>query len=245
MGPEPIVSRDAQLLERIDAPAGVARNAVALTAPRSLAAERYRLAEFRVEQICARDSLKAVAIASAAPGDGRSTTALNLALSAAKGGDRRVVLVEADLHRPCFQRLLGLPDGPGLTDVFADSVEPEHCVRRLARPPLWVVTAGRRVDEAEAYLDMSRFRALLSMLRARFDLVYVDMPSVLASADAVAVASACDGIVLVVRPRRSNFTAIAQAASMLGGARVLGCVLNDSAGLLMRNEVGAVPGGPR
>ncbi len=243
MGPEPIVTRDAQFLERIDGPGALARNAVVLTAPRSLAAERYRLVQFRLEQICRRDALKTIAVASAMPGEGRTTTAMNLALTAARAGDRRVALVEADLRRPRLERLLGLPEGPGIADLSGGEVEMERCVRRVVRPPLWVVTAGRRAGGAEVELDVARLRALLALLRSRFDVVYVDVPPVLSSADAVAVVAAVDGIVLVARPRRSTFASMEQAASMLSGARVLGCVLNDSLGLLTGAELGRPPRG--
>lgn len=234
MGRERSIAQEPQFLERIEvAPQSLAREAVSVTAPRSLAADRYRLLHFRLERICAERSARTIAVASALPGEGRTTTAVNLALTAARAGDRRVALIEADLERPALERIFGLEAGPGLVDLLEGGAQLENCLRQIARPALSLLPAGRRPgDDAEARLDGRRLHALLDLLKHRFDEIYVDMPPLLRSAEASMVAAAVDGVLLVVRPRTSSFESLQLAAEALGGAKVFGCALNDSGDLL-------------
>lgn len=244
MARERIVPDEPQFLERVGQAGGLASSAVAVNAPRSVAADRYRLLHFRIERLCEEHGLKCVAVASAEPGAGRTTTVLNLALTAARLGDRRVLLVEGDLRRPCLERLLGLPPGPGLADLLDGDAEIDACLRRLARPPLFAITAGRRPDEADVELDGRRLRALVAVLKHKFDEIYLDMPALLESADASLVASAADAALLVLRPRASAYEAIRGAAEALGGARILGCVLNDAEGRMAELGLGMRPALP-
>ncbi len=232
-------AQEARFLERLDGQREVGRNAVVFHSPRGLPAERYRLLEFKLGQICLEHRLKSVGVVSAVPGEGRSTTAMNLALSAARAGDRRVVLLEADLRRPGLELQLGLAAGPGLAELLEGDVPLEAAVRRIARPPMWLLPAGGRGSlDREAAFSAKRFRRILDLLEASFDSVFVDMPPLLSSADAAMVASLCHGVVLVIQPRRSKYGLLQGAASVLGGVRVLGAVLNDSEGLLGRAEAG-------
>ncbi|MHB8418012.1 MAG: CpsD/CapB family tyrosine-protein kinase [Myxococcales bacterium] len=232
-------AQETRYLERLDAQREVGKNAVVLRAPAGLPAERYRLLEFRVGQLCVQDQLKAVGVVSALPREGRSTTAMNLALTAARAGDRRVLLLEADLRHPSLERLLGLNPSAGLADLLEGSVGLEGAVRRIARPPMWILPAGGQGGGgAGSILSPSAFRRTLDLLKAAFDCVYVDMPALLSTADAAVVSSLCDGVVLVVRPRRSQYGLLQGAAAALGNARVLGAVLNDAEGLLGRAESG-------
>ncbi|HUB07752.1 MAG TPA: CpsD/CapB family tyrosine-protein kinase [Myxococcales bacterium] len=218
----------AKYLERLDAPREIAKNAVVLHAPRGMPAERYRLLDFRVEQICGREGLRVVGVVSASAGEGRSTTAMNLALSAATAGDRRVLLLEADFRHATLERQLGLNAGPGLAQLLAGEIGLDAAIRRLARPAMWILPAGPR--EGDGALPSRSFRRVLELVKGAFDAVFVDMPALLEAADGPIVASCCDGVVLVLRPRRSRYGYLAGAAEMLGGARVLGAVLNDAEG---------------
>jgi protein-tyrosine kinase len=230
----------AGFLERLDAPREIAKNAVVLHAPRGTPAERYRLLDFRIGQICGRESLRVVGVVSAIAGEGRSTTAMNLALSAASAGDRRVLLLEADFRHATLERQLGLNAGPGLAQLLAGEIGLDAAVRRLARPSMWILPAGLR--EGNVPLPASPFQRVLELVKGAFDAIFVDMPALLEAADGPIVASCCDGVVLVLRPRRSRYGYLAGAAEILAGARVLGAVLNDTEGHLGRAGTRASPG---
>lgn len=241
MGRERTIEEEPRFLERIEVePRALARNAVAVTDPEGAAADRYRLLHFRLEKIAAERGIRSIAVASALGGEGRTTTALNLALTAARTGDRRVALLEADLAHPCIEQQLGLPAGPGLVELLAGELSIDGGLRQLARPAFCFLSAGRRAgDDAEARLDGRRLRALLEVLKHRFDEIYVDMPPLLGSAEAAMVATAVDGVLLVVRPRSSSFGSLGLAAEALLGATVLGCALNDAGDRLAKSPTAA------
>jgi capsular exopolysaccharide synthesis family protein len=195
---------------------------VALAAPESAAAEQYRVLHHRLLRLAARRPLRVVAVTSAGRGEGRTTTAANLALTAAREG-RATILVEADLRRPTLAALLGLAPRAGLADVLDGRAELAQATARLG--PLAVLCAGDVRDAAEAARS-PRAAALLEQLRAAHDLVVLDAPPALAFSDGDRLAGAADGAVLVVRAGMTPRQVVRLALESLG-ERTAGIVLND------------------
>ena len=197
--------------------------------PNSLEADAYRTVRANIELMSDDGAYRSIAITSAAGGDGKSTTAANLAVVAAQAG-RRVCLVDADLRRPILHEVFGLSNVDGLAAALEHGT-PLHAV---AQPSdienLSVVVAGRGADEA--FHDLVTPRRLDRVLRAseaEFDLVIFDSPPVMV-ADALEVAAVCDGVILVVRAGSIPFAvlrrAIGQVKQVKG--RVLGVLLNQA-----------------
>jgi protein-tyrosine kinase len=194
---------------------------VALAAPESVAAEQYRVLLQRLERLGERRPLRVVAITSTARGEGRTTTAANLALTAAKDG-RATVLVEADLRRPALAALFGLAPRAGLADVIGGTAEIATAVVRVG--PLAVLCAGE-VRDPGATARSPRAAAVIESLRAAYELVILDAPPAIAFSDGDRIAGAADGALLVVRANETPRAVVRLAVDALGD-RAAGVVLN-------------------
>jgi capsular exopolysaccharide synthesis family protein len=194
---------------------------VALEKPDSPAAEQYRVLHQRLVRLAARRPLRVVAVTSAGRREGRTTTAANLALTAAQEG-RPTVLVEGDLRRPSLSALLGLAPRSGLAEVIEGKAELAQAVTRLG--PLAVLCAGG--DGTDAPLRSPRAQAVLEQLRAAFELVVVDAPPAIAFADGDRLVAAADAAILVVRAGSTPRRVVRLALDSLGD-RAAGVVLND------------------
>jgi protein-tyrosine kinase len=193
---------------------------VALDEPDSPAAEQYRVLHQRLVRLAARRPLRVVAVTSAGRREGRTTTAANLALTAAQEG-RATALVEADLRRPGLSALLGLAPRAGLAEVIEGKAELAQAMTRLG--PLAVLCAGG--DGRDAPLRNPRALAVLEQLRAAFELVIVDAPPAIAFADGDRLVTAADGALLVVRAGSTPRQVVRLALESLGD-RAAGVVLN-------------------
>lgn len=200
-----------------------AAGGLATLAPRdSAAAEQYRVLQQRLERLAAKRPMRVVAITSSARGEGRSTTALNLALTAAEDG-REVALVECDVRKPCLAQRLDLVPRAGLAEVALGAAELSQALCRVGR--LSVLCAGDVKDPA-AVLRSPRLSGIIDALRSSFALVVLDVPPALAFADAERLAAAADGAVLVVRAQQTPREVVRLALETLGDSAV-GIVLNQ------------------
>jgi len=195
---------------------------VALAAPDSPAAGQYRVLWQRVLRLAATRPVRLLAITSAGRGEGRTTTAANLALTAAADG-RATLLVEADLRHPSHARLLGLAPRAGLAEVLEGRAELGQALTRLG--PLALLVAGVAQD-AGAALRAPAAAALAERLRADWELVILDAPPALAFADGDRLSGEADAALLVVRAGRTPRPVVRTALDALGD-RAAGVVLND------------------
>jgi Mrp family chromosome partitioning ATPase len=193
---------------------------VALADPQSAAAEQYRVLYHRLTRLAARRPARVVAITSAGRGEGRTTTAANLALTAT-GEGRSVLLVEADLGRPALAGLLGLAPRAGLSEVLEGTSELSQAVVRLGG--LSILCAGQLVGATSS--RSARVPAVMDALRAGWDHVYLDAPPALAFADGDRIVAEADVAVLVVRARVTPRQVVGLALEALGD-RAAGIVLN-------------------
>ena len=195
---------------------------VALAAPDSPAAGQYRVLWQRVLRLAATRPLRLLAITSAGRGEGRTTTAANLALTAAAEG-RAALLVEADLRHPTLSRLLGLAPRSGLGDVLEGRAELGQAITRLG--PLALLAAGTAQDVGAA-LRGPAAAAVAERLRGEWELVILDAPPALSFADGDRLSGEADAALLVVRAGRTPRQVIRTALDALG-ERAAGIVLND------------------
>jgi capsular exopolysaccharide synthesis family protein len=142
--------------------------------------------------------------------------------------DRRVLLPDADLRRGQVSRLLGIRGQPGLAEVLSGEYDIRELVRRFQSTRLSVITAGSALEEPTQALASPRMKQMMKVFREHFDEVYVDLPPTLPFADAAILGHQADGILLVVRANITPFRAIHHAVEHLGGAPLLGCVLNGA-----------------
>lgn len=190
-------------------------------------AEAFRGLRTNLQYMSVDDPPRAIVVTSPLPGDGKSFTAANLALTIAASG-RRVVLVDGDLRRPMIASLFELPNDAGLSDVLAGRVAAAD-VLQPADPtyPLEVLAAGPVPPNPSEILGSERMRQLIAEL-GKDALVIIDSPPVLPVTDAAVLSTRADGALLVVSTGRTTFDQLEAALELLDKARAkpLGIVLN-------------------
>ena len=226
----PVVPR-----EPVDIPEEVDDHLVSLVTPAAFEAEQYRALRHIVEQRHRADTLSLLAVSSAAGGDGKTLTAVNLAGALAQGSEARVLLIEADLRLPSVAQLLGFGTArrPGLVDAIVDENLTLADVV-LTRPPfnLSVVLAGQTLPSPYEVLKSPRLGGLLEEARAQYDYVILDTPPLVTVQDCRIIARWVDGVILVVSAHETPRRLVEEALNVLDPAKVLGFVFNrDDQGL--------------
>src|SRR5215813_4708473 len=210
--------------------APVNERVVSLTAPASIAAEQYRSLYYRLERLREQRPMRLVAFTSALSGEGKTVTAVNLALTSARANpDRRILLIDADLRRGQVAELLAFRARPGLSELLVGDAELREVVRRFKANRLAVIPSGQPPEEPTQMLASPRMKELLRAVREGFDEVYLDLPPALPFADASILGTLSDAVVLVVRANATAGKHVHQALEHLAGASVVGCVLNGAA----------------
>ena len=225
------MERAGNFLPRMDEAEGarneVDRRVVSLTAPASVAAEQYRTLYYRLERMREVRPMKIVAISSALPGEGKTMTAVNLALTAARANlDRRILLVDADLRRSRVAQVLGFRSRPGLSELLQGECQIPDAVRRFRMTRLTVLPSGASPEQPGPLLAGRQMKELLKAVRESFDEVYMDLPPSLPFADAAILGPQADGLLMVIRAGATSSRQVSLAIEHLAGAAVVGCVLN-------------------
>lgn len=173
------------------------------------------------------ESQRVVLVTSSAPGEGKSTTAVNLAMAQAEAGNR-VLLIDCDVIRPVVHKIFRIGQSPGLVQVLHGQVDIDDALRST-RFGFQVLPAGG--IEAGSGLTLNRLQMLdlLDGLRDSYDRIILDAPPVLLMANAVVLATVADAVVLVVRSGKTDRGAAMQAVNRLRmvGAPLVGTVVND------------------
>jgi capsular exopolysaccharide synthesis family protein len=167
-----------------------------------------------------------IVVTSAEPAAGKSTISANLALVAAVGGDR-TLLIDADLAKPVQHSIFGLPRGPGLVECLAGEADISD-VARTGPGQLAILTAGREISRAADVLSTGRMARLVERARQRFDVIVIDTPPVLITTDAAAIATQASIEVLFVVSRGTRRRDLSRGVRRLElvGAPIAGIAMN-------------------
>jgi polysaccharide biosynthesis transport protein len=172
--------------------------------------------------------IKSILITSAAPGEGKSTTAIHLAIAHAEQG-KRTLIVDADLRRPSIHKKLGLSGVTGLSNVLLGDIDWKHAVLKTEHwPDLHVLPAGTASRRASDLIG-SMMIDILDEASKEYDLILVDAPPLLGFAEAMQIAAAVDGVVVLTRAGQTSRKAVATLLATLDHLRgnVIGLVLNE------------------
>jgi protein-tyrosine kinase len=187
--------------------------------------EQYRRLAARLYLAQAEHNTKIVMVTSALPGEGKTLTATNLALTLSESYKLKVLLIDGDLRRPFIHEMFQVPNVSGLNDGLR--TEGDRKIPLISYTDnLTLLTAGRPEPDPMSVLSSSRMRQVLDEARTRFDWVIVDTPPVALLTDAHLLASLVDSVILVVQAGRTPLPAINTAVTAVGRNRVLGVVLN-------------------
>jgi capsular exopolysaccharide synthesis family protein len=211
------------------APDGVDAHMVSLVSPASFEAEQYRTLRHMIEQLKTRDGVSVIACSSPIGGDGKTTTAINLAGALAQAKDTNVLLVDADLRRPsvAHEFTLGHDQGRGLVGAVLDpDLALSDVVRQ--RPPyaLSILPAGSAAPNPYELLNSTRFVALLDEARRQYDYVVLDTPPLVSIPDCRAIAPCVDGFLVIVSAHRTPRKLVEEALTGIDPTKLIGLVFN-------------------
>jgi capsular exopolysaccharide synthesis family protein len=219
---------DAPLLGKIGAkgrkdPAGIAMRVM----PRSTIAEGYRRIQTNLEFIEVDHRPRTIVVTSSVTKDGKSTTAVNLALALAERSSR-VLLIDADLRRPSIAEICGVEPDVGLTTVLVGAITAEDAIVPCG-PALSVLSSGAVPPNPSQLLSSEAMRALLRGLAEQYEYIVIDSPPLLATTDAIGLAHIADGAIVVARYRATRRNQLKDTIDSLENvnAKVLGIVLNQ------------------
>lgn len=196
--------------------------------PRHPITEAYRSLRTNLQFSSVDDTLHSLLVTSATPGEGKTTTAANLAVVLAQSG-RSVLLVDADIRKPQQHKVFQLPKSPGLTDALLAGEAPlDLFIRQTMVPNLRILTSGKEAPNPAELLGSQRMHQLVEALGKEVDILIFDAPPLLAVTDAQVLARETQGVLLVINTEKTPRAMIARAAESLhrANARLFGTVLN-------------------
>lgn len=175
-----------------------------------------------------RSTGKTIAVTSASPGEGKTTTAINLAITFAQVG-ARVILVDCDLRRSRVHRYLRMERGKGVSNVLCGFSMLDDVIRKDERG-MDILTAGEIPPNPAELLQTPEFADMISALEKNYDYIFIDTPPITVVTDAAIIIKQCAGTVLVVRSESTRFDILDKAVDEVKntGAHVLGAVVHDS-----------------
>ncbi|HZN67282.1 MAG TPA: polysaccharide biosynthesis tyrosine autokinase [Tepidisphaeraceae bacterium] len=196
--------------------------------PMSDVAEAYRTIRTAIYFGAPEGKTKRILVTSPAPGDGKTTSASNLAIAMAQAG-QRVLLMDCDFRRPMQHRIFGIEDGVGLTSVVAAQIPLREAVKPTGTPGLYLLPSGPIPRNPSEILNSRTFARVLEKLEEKFDHIVIDSPPVMPVTDARILGASCDVTVLVLRAQKSTRRLSLHACESLlsVGSRILGVIVND------------------
>jgi capsular exopolysaccharide synthesis family protein len=171
-------------------------------------------------------NLRIIAISSAVAAEGKTSTAIQLAVNMAYTGRKKVLLLDMDLRKSSVATVMGIASGPGLSEFLSGSASKEMILRNSVVPGLSVIIGGKTVSSPVDMLAGEKFRSLLRELREQFDLVILDTPPILPVPDAVTISEQVDAFILLFRFSHTPHQMFRQAIEDLGERKIVGVVLN-------------------
>ena len=216
------------LIPKSEAPSDSRLARITYTDPLSPISEAYRFLRTDLLLSTQDTDVKSIMVATAKPGQGGTVTLANLGISLAMDG-KRVILVDADMRRPCLHRIFKASNEFGLSNVLAGEMEFHESVLHTEVDNLFLIPGGPTPSNPSELLGSHRMRALVEWLSDQSDYVLLDTPAAVAFTDAVVLSRVVDGVILVVRAQQVPRGAEEQVKSMLAkaNANILGVVLND------------------
>jgi protein-tyrosine kinase len=191
-------------------------------------AEEFRTLRTRLNHMQTLQPLHTVIVTSPSPAEGKTFTAVNLALAQAHLAESAVLLADFDLRRPIIHSLFQMDRSPGLSDYLTGQCTFSQALRRVEGMNLYVLAAGSPVKNPLELLNMRQAKALFEELPRAFNWAIFDTPPLLFSADANLLATLADGTILVVKIASTTFDNVTRAMQSLCENNVLGIVANGA-----------------
>ena len=202
---------------------------VTIKDPYSHAAEQYKKLRARILRATKKDFHNTIMVTSSESGEGKSLTAINLAVALANEIDHTVLLVDADLRKPSVHGYFGIAPTRGLGDYLRGEADFPELLIKTGVGKLVILPAGAPTEHSAELLSSERMKTLVQELKLRYRDRYIifDTSPLLIIADALPLGSFMDGILFVIQEGRTPQKRVAHALSLLKGYNILGVVFND------------------
>lgn len=196
------------------------------TKPKSVIAESYRTLRTNIQYSSFDKKYKSIVITSSEQGEGKSTTAANLALSLAQG-EKKVVLIDCDLRKPSIHKKFKVSNATGLSDVLIGKELLSNTLKRRGEN-LFILTSGKIPPNPSEMLSSKAMSNLLEELKEDFDYIIIDTPPIQAVTDSQILSTKVDGTLLVIRAKETKRESVHNAVNLLKkvNAHIIGTVLN-------------------
>ena len=206
----------------------IARKLIVKMSPKSFVSEQFRVARTNINFSMPDGELKTLLITSSMPGEGKSTTAANLAYLFAQEG-KRVILVDGDMRKPTVHYTFHLTNTIGLSNVLTKKVSVMDAVNETDLENLQIITSGPIPPNPAELLTASSMDVMITTLKETYDLIIFDAPPVLSVTDSQILANKSDGTVLVISAGDTDKVSALKAKELLlaSKAKIIGTVLNN------------------
>lgn len=227
----PVGASLAGLLEQIEeipyTPSGD-RILVDATRPHEAPTEEFRTLRTRLNHLQTLQPMQTLVVTSPSPAEGKSLTAVNLAMVQAQLEENRTLLMDCDFRRPVVHTFFGMQRGPGITDYLSGKAALKDVVKKIAGTNLYVMPAGEAVINPLELLNLREVKGLLDELPQLFNWVIVDSPPLLFAADASLLSTLCHGTIMVVRIGTTTIDSVTRAMQSLCQNNVIGTIVNGA-----------------
>ena len=198
--------------------------------PKSPVSEQYRTLRTNIQAINAKYPIKTLTITSSIHNEGKTITAINLAISMANDMDKKhILLVDADLRRARMSKYLGIDAETGLAQLLSNGLAPEDSFLNIGIDNLTVLPAGKVPHNPAELLGSQKLKNLIALLKSKYDYIVFDTPPVISLTDAVLLGAQTDGVVMVIQANRTQKGIVEHSQSLLkqAQAKILGYILTN------------------
>lgn len=215
--------------ESIVNPDAVDKYIVCITEPHSSAAEQYKKLKARILKAAAKDSFNTIMVTSSDIGEGKSITAINLAVAMSNEIDYTVLLVDADLRNPSIHKYFGIESQYGLGDYLMGRAKLQDILIKTGIGKLVILPGGEPPENTAELLSSEKMKMLVQEMRLRYKDRYVifDSSPLLVAADSLLLGSCMEGIIFIIQEGRTSQKAAMQSISLMKGWNILGVVFNN------------------
>ena len=196
--------------------------------PKSTVAEAYRTLRTNIQFMNPDQPLKSLVVSSGGPGDGKSTTVANIAITFANL-EKKVLLIDGDLRKPILHKVFDVSRGPGLTHRLIQDLNDQDVIRETHVPNLYLVTCGDVPPNPSELLASQKLKDFIVRMKAEYDIVLIDSPPIIAVTDASILSTLTDAIMLVVNSGSTDQRVLKRSIDLLSqvNTNLIGAVLNS------------------
>lgn len=197
---------------------------------KSSVSEQYRILRTNLQALHSKTPIKTIAITSSIHGEGKTITAINMAISMANDlSKKHILLVDADMRRSRVSKYLGVKAELGLSELLSDGANIDDALLNIGIENLTILPAGKVPHNPAELLGSQKMRNLLNLARSKYDYVIIDTPPVVPVTDAGVIGAQTDGVIMVIQAQRTQKGVIEHGQSLLrqAQAKLLGYILTN------------------